>query len=168
MGKMKSRVEPCCLMTPFCRVMTVTGPPAYGIDLVGDDGADGAEGVEALAAGPLAVGLLDVAGGDVVDADESANVGADVLIRADLVAAAADDDAELALEVYAFGERRHADRAPGSEERRWRFEEEQRLFGDFIAEFGGVFAVVAAHAKDLRGSDGWEKIEVRTGEWARS
>src|ERR1700721_2071187 len=33
---------------------------AYGVDLVRDDGADGAEGVEALAAGPLAVGLLDV------------------------------------------------------------------------------------------------------------
>ncbi len=69
------------------------GLAAGGVDLVGDDGADGAEGVEALAAGPLAVGLLDVAGGDVVDDDVAADVGADVFVGADVAAAAADDDA---------------------------------------------------------------------------
>src|SRR4051794_27861923 len=37
------------------------GVAVEGVDLVGDDGADGAEGVPAFAAGPLAVGLLDVA-----------------------------------------------------------------------------------------------------------
>ena len=136
------------------------GGAAGGVDLVGDDGADGAEGVEAFAAGPLAVGLLDVAGGDVVDADVAANVGADVFVGADLVAAAADDDAELALVVDAVGEGGHADDAVGGEERGWRLEEEERLFGDFVAELGGVVAVVAAYAEDLGGSDGREEVEV--------
>ncbi len=102
MGKMRSAVVPCCLTAPLRRVVTVTGGAAGGIDLVGDDGADGAEGVEAFAAGPLAVGLLDVAGGDVVDDDVAANVGADVFVGAELAAAAADDDAEFALVVDAL------------------------------------------------------------------
>src|ERR1700678_2602312 len=127
---------------------------AYRVDLIGDDGADGAEGVKPLAAGPRAVGLLDVAAGDGVEADVAADVGADVLVGADLVAAAADNDAELALEVDARGERRHAHNASGSEKRRWRLEKEHRLFGDFVAEFGGVLAIVAADAEDLRRSDG--------------
>src|ERR1700729_3105050 len=76
------------------------GSSAGRVNLVGDDRADGAEGVETLAAGPLSVGLLNVARGDVVDADVAANVGANVFVGADLVAATCDDDAELALEVY--------------------------------------------------------------------
>src|SRR5271168_2340883 len=84
---------------------------ADGVNFVRDDGADGAEGVEALAARPLAVGLLDVAGGDVVDADVAANVGADVLVGADLAATAGDDDAEFSLVIDACGDGRHADDA---------------------------------------------------------
>jgi hypothetical protein len=53
-----------------------------GVDLVGDYGPGGAEGVEAFAAGPLAVGLLEVAGGDVVDDGVAADVGADVFVGA--------------------------------------------------------------------------------------
>ncbi len=129
------------------------GGSGDGVDLVwtlyGDDGADGAEGVEALAAGPLAVALLEVAGGDVVDADVAADEGADVLGGAQVAAAAADDDAELALVVDAAGEGGHADDAVGSEEGGWGLEEEEGLFGDLVAELGGVVAVVAADAEDL-------------------
>src|SRR5580698_760731 len=89
------------------------GRAAYGVDFVGDDGADRAEGVEAFAAGPLAVGLLDVASGDVVDADVAANVGADVFVGADLMATAGDNDAEFALEVDAGGDAGNADDAFG-------------------------------------------------------
>ena len=54
------------------------------VDLVGDERADGAEGVEALGAGPLAVGFLQVAGGDVVDDGVAADIGRDGLVGADL------------------------------------------------------------------------------------
>ncbi len=52
-----------------------------GVNLVGDDGADGTEGIEAFATGPLAVRLLYVASGDVVDADVAANIRAERLHR---------------------------------------------------------------------------------------
>ena len=39
------------------------------------------------------------------------------------------------------------------------FEEEEGFFGDFVAEFGGVVAVVAAYAEDFGGSDGREELE---------
>ena len=62
-----------------------------GVDVGGDYGACGAEGVEALGAAPLAVRLLEVAGGDVVDDGVAANVGADVFVGAESASAAADD-----------------------------------------------------------------------------
>ena len=84
-----------------------TGGDGYGgfegVDFVGDDGACGAEGVEALGAAPLAVGLLKVAGGDVVDDGVAADVGADVFVGAEFAATAADDDGEFALVVDALG-----------------------------------------------------------------
>ena len=69
------------------------GGAGGGVDLVGDDGADGAEGVETFASGPLAVGLLDVSGGDVVDDDVAADVGANIFGGAEIATAAAYDDA---------------------------------------------------------------------------
>src|SRR5207302_2023669 len=71
------------------------GRAARGVDLVRDDGADRAEGVEALAAGPLAVRLLYVAGGDVVNADVAPNVGPNIFVGAYFVAAASDDNSEF-------------------------------------------------------------------------
>src|SRR5580704_14526505 len=72
-----------------------------GVDLGRDDGACRAEGVEALSAAPLAVGLLEVAGGDVGDDGVAADVGADVFVGAELAAAAAYDDGEFALVIDA-------------------------------------------------------------------
>ena len=62
------------------------------VDLVGDERANGAEGVKALGARPLAVGLLQVAGGDVIDDGVAADLGRDGLVGADLRGATADDD----------------------------------------------------------------------------
>ena len=45
----------------------------------------------------------------------------------------------------------------------WGLEEEERLFGDFVAELGGVVAVVAADAEDLGRGDGGEEAEVGEG-----
>ncbi len=73
-----------------------------GVELVGNDGAGGAEGVPALASGPLAVGFLDVAGGDVVDEGVAADVIVGVVGWGEVAAGASDDDRELAFEVDAF------------------------------------------------------------------
>ena len=63
-----------------------------GIDFVGDNRASRTEGVEALGAGPLTVGLLQIARRDVVDDGVTADVLAHVFIVADLRASLADDD----------------------------------------------------------------------------
>src|SRR5258707_8937140 len=89
------------------------GRAACGVDFVRDDGADGAEGVEALATRPLAVRLLNVAGGDVVDADVAANVRANILVGAYLVAAAGGEDAEVPFLGGARGGGGGANRPPG-------------------------------------------------------
>jgi hypothetical protein len=65
--------------------------------------AGGAEGVEAFAAGPLAVALLEVAGGDVVDAGVAPDVFAPVF-GFDVAGALADDEAEFAFVVEILGE----------------------------------------------------------------
>ena len=57
----------------------------------------------------------------------------------------------------------NADDAAGSEEGRRRLEKEEGLPGDFVAEFGGVVAVVAADTEDLGGSDGGEEVKVGEG-----
>ena len=110
------------------------------VELSFNEWTEGAEGVKAFAACPLAIGLLDVTGGDIVDADVAANVGADVFVGTDLVAATADDDSQFAFVINTLRDGGHADGAPGTEERRWRFEEEERLGWDFVAEFCGVVA----------------------------
>ena len=43
-----------------------------------------------------------------------------------------------------------ADLSARRQQRRRRLEEDQRLGGNFIAQFGGVLAIVAADANDLR------------------
>ena len=58
------------------------GEAGFGVDFVADDWADGAKRVEALGAGPLAIFLLQVAGGYVVGQGVAADDGAPVGIRA--------------------------------------------------------------------------------------
>src|ERR1700753_793704 len=72
-------------------------------DFIAENGADWAERVETLAARPLRVALLDVAGGDVVQAAVAADVLADVFVFCDLPGLTADDDGQLAFEVDALG-----------------------------------------------------------------
>ena len=96
---MKSRVEPCWRSSPLTRVSTVR--PASRSTSSADDGPNGAERVKALGAGPLAVFLLQVAGGDVVGQGEAANVGAPVGFAEQVAGAAADDQRQFAFEVDA-------------------------------------------------------------------
>ena len=139
-----------------------------GIYLVGDDGACGAEGVEAFASGPLPVGFLNVAGGNVVDDGVAAYVEAGVVGEVEIAAAAAYDDGQFALVVDAVREGGHADDAVGGEDGGWRLEEEEGFFGDFVAELGGVVAVVAAYAEDFGRGDRGQEVEFGQGLGAKA
>ena len=116
-GDGKDQVASGCLLF-HCSVQPRDdgdGRTPCGVDLVGDDRADRAEGIETFAAGPLAVRLLNVPRGDVVDADVAANVGAHVFVWTYFAASAGDDDAEFSLVINARGDGRQANDAPGSE-----------------------------------------------------
>ena len=75
----------------------------------------------------------------------------------------ADDDGEFAFVLDALGIFRKDDCVAGADDGRGRLEEDHRLFGDFVAEFGGVGGVIAADANDFAGSDGRDEFYV--GEW---
>ena len=72
-----------------------------GIDFVADPWADGTERVETLGASPLAVFLLQVAGGDVVGEGVAANDGAQVEAGFEFAGSAADHDGEFAFMIDA-------------------------------------------------------------------
>ena len=75
----------------------------------------------------------------------------------------ADDDGEFAFVLDALGIFWEDDGFAGADDGGRRLEEDHRLFGDFVAEFGGVGGVVAADADDFGGSDGRDEFYV--GEW---
>ena len=111
--------------------------------------ADRAEGVGRLAARPLAVGELQVARADVVDADVAADVVERVALG-DAAAGAADDDAELGLVVDLGALGRQDDRLARADERVRPLGEQQRRRRQVGALLLRVVAVVQPDADDLR------------------
>src|SRR3954465_4788445 len=115
----------------------------------GDARADRRKRVEALAARVLRFFLLQIARGDVVDADQAANVVPRVL-AGDAVGAAADDDAELGFVIDAADAGRNANRIARTDHGARRLDEQQRLGRQRLADFTGVILVVEADTDDLR------------------
>src|SRR5437016_3835033 len=122
-----------------------------GVEICFDVRADGTESVETFAARELHIALLDVASSDVVEAGVAKHKGKWVVGIPEMRAAAADDNGELAFVFHALGVRRKDDRIGGADDGRWRLEEHQRLFGNFIAELCGMCSVVASNADDFAG-----------------
>src|SRR6185312_11953730 len=71
-------------------------------------GADRTEGVESFGPGPLRIGFLQVACGDVVDAGVAQNIGPNVAPGGQLRTAALYDHAQLAFVVHVLRERGEA------------------------------------------------------------
>ena len=57
----------------------------------------------------------------------------------------------------ALGIAREDDGLAGSDDGRGRLEEDEWLFGNFVAQLSGMRGVVAAHADDLAGLDGGDE-----------
>src|SRR5271156_2476515 len=92
-----------------------------------EDGTEGAKCVEAFAAGELDVEFLQVAGGDVVEASVAEDVRRDAFSFLQVIAAAGDDDGQLAFVVHAFRDARVNDRLFGSDHRGRRLQKDQWL-----------------------------------------
>ena len=153
LGNGKDEVEGRAVLAKLAIDAGLDGEAGFEVEFVADDGADGAEGVEALGAGPLAVFLLQVAGGDVVGQGVAADGRAPVRLVVEIADAAADDQRQFAFEVDAAPRRRACGRCRRERAATRGLEEEQRLGGKFVAQFLDVVAIVAADADDLRGRD---------------
>src|SRR5438034_545822 len=112
--------------------------------------ADGAERVDRLRPRPLAVGELQVAGADLVDADVAAD-GLERLTLRDIADALADDDAQLRFVVDLPSDRRKHDRLSRADERRLPLRKEDRVLGRRDALLGRMVTVVESDADDLAG-----------------
>src|SRR6267154_118774 len=110
-----------------------------------------AERIEAFTAGKLHVTLLDVAGSDVVETRIAENEGQGIIGIAELRAATANDDGQLTFMFNALRIGSESDWLAVTDDRRRRLEKHQRLFGDFVAKFGGMRRVVAADTHDFAG-----------------
>ncbi len=86
------------------------------IEPVSDLRPDRTEGVEALGPAPLPVGLLQVAAGDVVDADVATDAPLR-LLDVGIAQPRADHDADLRLELDLPRDGRQHDRIAGADER---------------------------------------------------
>jgi phosphotransferase system IIB component len=114
-----------------------------------DRGAERTEGVEALRPEPLRLAPLPVPGGDVVRGGVAEHPG-HRLLRGDPLEQRADHHGELRLVVDLVAHvGRQPDRIAGTDHRRGRLEEQQRLVGDLAAHLVGVRPVVLADAHDL-------------------
>ena len=119
-----------------------------GIEVGVHPGTEWAERVEAFGARPLAVGLLQVAGGDVIP-DGVAQHIVPRRLGSGVPSAFADDHHQLRFMLHLLGLRRKQDGAPRSEDRGRRLEEDQWDLWDFRPVFLGVFHIIAPHADDL-------------------
>ncbi len=63
-------------------------------------------------------------------------------------------DGKLAFVLYALGVWREDDGFLETNNGRGRLEKHERLFGDFVAEFGGMSGIIAADANDFAGVNG--------------
>ena len=113
-------------------------------------GADRAKGVDALSARPLAVGKLQVAGGDVVDDGDPADDRLPVR-SLDILAWHADNEREFSLELDAGSKLRNLDWGAGAHDSGGGLDEDGRreMLSRFLEYFRDVVGVVAADRHDL-------------------
>jgi hypothetical protein len=127
-----------------------------GIEMRLNVRANGAKSVETFGAGELGFVLLNVARSDIVEAGIAEKVGQRIIGIADVRTAAADNESKLAFMLDALGIGRKHDRLVRADNGRRRLKKDKRLFGDYVAKFGGMSGVVAAYANDFAGLHGRE------------
>src|SRR5688572_12026606 len=71
------------------------------------------------------------------------------LLGSNTAPALANDGHQLAFMLHLLGLRREDDGITGVDDRGRRFHKDQRYFGDFVAQFLGVFGIVAAYTDNL-------------------
>ena len=111
----------------------------------------------------MAVGALQVAGGDVVGARVAEHHVLDALER-HLLAQATDDDGQLSLVLDLLRHRGQLDGGVGPDHRGAGLEEDHRLGGHVAAHLLGVLGVVLADRDDLAGQHGREQAHLRAEE----
>src|SRR5271157_375129 len=126
------------------------------IELRFDMRSGGAKRVKALGASELHIALLEIARGNIVHAGVAQDVGKWIVIIAEMRALLADHDAQLAFVLDAIGVARQDDGLLRADYGRGGFQKDERLFGNFIAKFGGVRSVVTSNADNLGRLDGRE------------
>src|SRR5699024_8368541 len=114
--------------------------------------AQRAGGVEHLSAGPGGVIALGVAGGDVVGGGVAQDHFAGSF-GGEVLAHPGDHHGQFGLVVDFLGVGRQHDRVVGAHHGGVGFDEQQGLLGHLMAEFGGVLAVIAAHADHFGARD---------------
>ena len=129
-----------------------------------DPRTDRGRGVEPFGSGPLQVGFLQVAQGDVVGDGVAEHVLQSVF-AADLFGHARNDDGQFGFVGHFFGYRGQADGFIRSDDGGVGDEEELRAGGNFVAEFPCVVGVVAADGDDFGArDDGRDQAHVRVGQ----
>ena len=121
---------------------------------------DRTKSVEAFAAGKLHVALLQIARGDVVEAGVAEEISKRIVGVAQMRAAAANNEGEFAFVLYLLGKLRQHHGFFRAHDRRGWLEKNQGLLGNFVAEFGGVRGVIAAHANNLGRLDGSKEANI--------
>ena len=120
------------------------------IKAVGDQWTDRTESIEAFGAGPLAVFVLQIAGGEIVDAGVAEDVRVYVIAIVEAVAAPRDYHAQFPFIVGARGDLGPKNCSARPQKGRWRLKKKQRFLRNLMAEFSRMFTIVAAHADNLR------------------
>src|ERR1700720_538875 len=127
--------------------------PSPRVNFIGDYGTNRAERIETLGSGPLAIFFLQVTGADIVDAGVAEYVGTNILIGCDFIAGPGHHDTEFTFMIHALRDFGTANLPAGRQQSRWRFQEDQRLNRDVVAQFRRVLTIIAAYANDLGGPD---------------
>src|SRR5690242_376008 len=130
------------------------------IEISFDVRANRAERVETLCAAELHVALLNITRGDVVEASVAEKIGGGVVGIAQMGTAAADNERELAFVLHLLRIFRENDRFFRADDGGGRLEKNEWLFGDFVAEFGGVRSVIAANTNNFGRRDGSKEANV--------
>ena len=94
---------------------------------------------------------MEVARSYIIGAGVAQDVLANVFLSAHFAALFADDHCQLTFKIHALGNFRTRDFFLGRNDGGWRFEKNQDLFRDFIAQFFGMVGIVASDTDNLRG-----------------
>ena len=122
---------------------------------------DGAKRVEAFAASELHVGLLQIARGDIVEAGVAEKIGKSIVGIAQMRAAARDNEGELPFMFHLFRQSRENNRFFRADNGRRGLQEDQRLFGHFVAKLSSMRRIIAADTNNLGRLDRGEEPHIR-------